>query len=231
MTAMFKPLLPLSLVLGTGLILACSGSDEPDADGDGLSDADEADLGTDPDDDDSDDDGLSDGDEVDAGTDPLDEDTDGDGYSDGYEVDEGTDPLDGGDTGDICNGSSIGLGDPRELAEGDTWSVDGVNFVASIPQQGSFWMSYDETGCIWLGGQLWIEFDDLNCDVGEVIFDVYDGCGPGCTWAEGFDGETLVSTDENASVGETQLSVSGNPSLTKASVASYEGMVCGITLY
>ena len=42
-----------------------------DSDGDGLSDGDEADLGTDPDDEDSDGDGLSDGDEVDAGTSPT----------------------------------------------------------------------------------------------------------------------------------------------------------------
>ena len=44
-----------------------------DTDGDGLSDADEAVLGTDPLDPDSDGDGLSDGDEVVAGTDPLDD--------------------------------------------------------------------------------------------------------------------------------------------------------------
>jgi hypothetical protein len=42
-----------------------------DRDGDGLSDADEAALGTDPDDPDSDDDGHDDGDEVQAGTNPL----------------------------------------------------------------------------------------------------------------------------------------------------------------
>jgi hypothetical protein len=43
-----------------------------DADGDGLSDEEEADLGTDPADADRDGDGVSDGAEVDAGTDPLD---------------------------------------------------------------------------------------------------------------------------------------------------------------
>jgi hypothetical protein len=45
-----------------------------DSDGDGLSDEEEAELGTDPDDPDTDGDGVSDGDEVDAGTDPLDAD-------------------------------------------------------------------------------------------------------------------------------------------------------------
>jgi hypothetical protein len=43
-----------------------------DADGDGLDDADEQDLGTDPENADTDGDGRGDGDEVAAGTDPLD---------------------------------------------------------------------------------------------------------------------------------------------------------------
>lgn len=43
-----------------------------DADDDGLSDDEEADLGTDPNDPDTDDDGVNDGDEVDCGSDPLD---------------------------------------------------------------------------------------------------------------------------------------------------------------
>ena len=64
----------------------------PDADEDGLSDADELDFGTDPLDPDSDDDGLTDGDEVDRGTDPLDPDSDGDGLLDGDEILLHTDP-------------------------------------------------------------------------------------------------------------------------------------------
>ena len=59
----------------------------PDTDGDGLSDADEAAWGSDPDVEDSDGDGLSDGLEVHTyGSDPIVEDTDGDGYLDGFEV-------------------------------------------------------------------------------------------------------------------------------------------------
>jgi len=66
-----------------------------DADGDGLTDEEEYNLGTDETDPDTDGDGLSDGDEVDVhGTDPLLTDTDGDGVSDGAEVVAGTDPLD-----------------------------------------------------------------------------------------------------------------------------------------
>ena len=65
-----------------------------DSDGDGLSDAKEAELGTDPQDPDSDDDGINDGDEVALGTDPNNADSDGDGTSDGAEVAAGSDPND-----------------------------------------------------------------------------------------------------------------------------------------
>lgn len=57
--------------------------DGVDSDGDGLSDAQEAELGTDPTDPDSDADGLPDGDEVNIyGTNPLAGDSDGDGIAD-----------------------------------------------------------------------------------------------------------------------------------------------------
>jgi hypothetical protein len=68
--------------------------DLTDSDGDGLTDAEEADLGTDPDAGDSDGDGLSDLDEMNFGTDPNLIDTDGDSYLDLHEIVEGTDPLD-----------------------------------------------------------------------------------------------------------------------------------------
>jgi len=65
-----------------------------DSDGDGLTDDEEAALGTDPDDPDTDSDGLEDGDEISSGTDPLDADSDGDGLSDGDEVSiYSTDPM------------------------------------------------------------------------------------------------------------------------------------------
>ena len=65
-----------------------------DTDGDGINDFDEANGVTDPLDSDSDDDGLGDGSEVENGTDPLNADTDGDGYSDYAEIVEGSDPTD-----------------------------------------------------------------------------------------------------------------------------------------
>jgi len=107
--------LPHVLVfLGCALALGCGSSDDgglvgggidsgpgdefdadtgPDSDDDGLSDAREAEEGTDPNNPDSDGDGLNDGDEIAEGTDPLNQDSDGDGILDGDEVLLGTDPL------------------------------------------------------------------------------------------------------------------------------------------
>lgn len=71
-----------------------SGSDViEDADGDGLTDAEEVSLGTDPANPDTDGDGLSDREEVRTyETDPTNPDTDGDGFEDGAEVAGGYDP-------------------------------------------------------------------------------------------------------------------------------------------
>jgi hypothetical protein len=78
---------------------ACTGgsdkeAEDLDSDGDGLTDIEEADLGTDPNAADTDGDTLSDGDEVELGTDPTLIDTDEDSYQDNWEITEGTDPTD-----------------------------------------------------------------------------------------------------------------------------------------
>lgn len=64
-----------------------------DADGDGLTQAEEADYGTDPDNPDTDGDWVWDGLELEEGTDPLNPDTDGDELTDGVEASLGTNPL------------------------------------------------------------------------------------------------------------------------------------------
>ncbi len=93
----------------TGYIVSLdcpANSEAADSDGDGLSDAAEAELGLDPFNPDTDDDGLFDGAETNTGvyagwwntgTDPLVPDTDGDCFIDGDEIAENTNPFDPND--------------------------------------------------------------------------------------------------------------------------------------
>lgn len=111
-------LLLVSFLLFGGIALQGCGSSEPaaeqpvDTDNDGLTDAQETDLGTDLNNPDTDGDGLTDGDEVNEyNTDPLQADTDGDGLNDGDEVNShNTDPLNPDTDGD-------GLNDGEEVNE------------------------------------------------------------------------------------------------------------------
>lgn len=83
-----------------------------DSDNDGLTDTQEAALGTDPNNPDSDGDGLNDGDEVNlTATDPLDGDSDDDGLTDGAEVnDHATDPNDADSDDDgLSDGDEVNL--------------------------------------------------------------------------------------------------------------------------
>jgi hypothetical protein len=102
------------------LWLVCAGLTGCDSDGDGISDAREHRLGTDPDKADSDGDGLDDLVEVDLGTDPTKADTDGDGLDDLEELDFGTDPLDT-DTDDdgLSDGEEYELGSDGTLTDSD----------------------------------------------------------------------------------------------------------------
>lgn len=82
-----------------------------DSDGDGVTNQQEILQGTDPKNPDVDGDGLKDSQELALGTDPKRADTDGDGLSDGQEVVLGTDPLRADSDGD-------GLTDSKEAALG-----------------------------------------------------------------------------------------------------------------
>ena len=66
---------------------------DEDADGDGLINLRELELGTALNKVDTDSDGIADGEEVELGTDPLNEDSDGDGVADGQELELGTNPA------------------------------------------------------------------------------------------------------------------------------------------
>jgi len=89
-----------------------------DSDGDGLTDVEEATIGTDPNNPDTDGDGLSDGDEVNTHvTDPLNSDSDGDGLTDGAEVEtHSTDPNNADTDGDtFSDGDEVSDGsDPLD---------------------------------------------------------------------------------------------------------------------
>jgi hypothetical protein len=123
-----------------------------DADRDGLTNAGELVLGTDPQDPDTDDDSLLDADEVGfAHTDPLDPDTDDGGRSDGLEVIfDGTDPLDPSDDDlealplvlfdanefrwDIFHQGEIGDGSDDAFDGGMFLAVDGADFPDGSPR-------------------------------------------------------------------------------------------------
>ncbi len=138
---------PGAAELADGLDNDCDGWDEDhDGDLDGLTDGEEAALGTDPRDGDTDRDGLGDGQEIAAATDPLDPDTDADALTDGQEVlEERTDPLapdtdgdrldDGREVNTLFTGprwpdsDGDGLDDGEEVTRSNTdpraWDTDG----------------------------------------------------------------------------------------------------------
>jgi hypothetical protein len=104
-----------------------------DSDNDGLTDDEEAGLGTDPQNAYSDSDALDDGEEVlTYGSDPLDDDTDDDGRSDGGEVFSGTDLLDPDSDDDGLNdGGEFSAGtDPLDSDSDDDGLSDGDEVVA-----------------------------------------------------------------------------------------------------
>lgn len=138
---------------------AGNGADDTgaDSDGDGLSDAQEMTLGTDPNDADTDDDGIDDGTEVgndgslDAGdSDPLDADTDDDGLSDGAELlgldgvaggGDATDPLDPDSDADGLNdGTEAGVTTP---VPGGTSAGTGIAFTGTNTGSANFVIDAD----------------------------------------------------------------------------------------
>ena len=116
-----------------------------DSDGDGLTNGEERDLGTDPDVADTDGDGVSDGEEVDLGIDPLVVDSDGDGYSDGDEVAEGSDPADEDDM--IFEGGFPY--NPSAVDDCDDNDFSGRAEVGDLLPCGTFINQWDEDYNLW----------------------------------------------------------------------------------
>lgn len=127
---------PVTLIFVDGQ----SAPEPVDTDGDGLSDDEEAALGTDSNNPDSDADGVLDGGEVNSGTDPLKPDTDGDGYTDKEELDLQSDPLDPASVPTAPAPSSIRVTvyncppgyDGKELFDVCTTPVAGVDFTLAL---------------------------------------------------------------------------------------------------
>jgi large repetitive protein len=109
----------------------------PDTDGDGIPDGQEVQLGTNPLDPDTDHDGLSDGQELKLGTNPLNRDTDGDGIPDGIEVQLGTNPLVPDPTttvqGRVLNGGNIPVSGAAVVVFGLITGVTDSTGFFSIP--------------------------------------------------------------------------------------------------
>ena len=97
----------------------------PDTDGDGICDAQEAHLGTDPGNADTDGDGINDADEVRGGTDATVADTDGDGIPDGDEGRVGTDPR-------VADEACIGVS-----AQASVGAPVPVDIIVAIDSSGS----------------------------------------------------------------------------------------------
>src|SRR6185312_14772817 len=130
-----------------------------DPDNDGLTNAQEFQIGTDPRNPDTDGDGVTDGEEVRRSTNPLSADTDGDGLTDGEEIRLGTDPLNPDTDGDgIPDGIEVKLGlnplvpDPTNTVQGHVVDqggnpVAGANvvlfrfFIATTDAAGFFSMT------------------------------------------------------------------------------------------
>jgi hypothetical protein len=109
---------------------------DEDVDGDGLSNEEEAERGTDPEARDTDGDGLDDPEELGLGTDPTEADTDDDGLTDDDERERRTDPTNPDSDGDgLRDGVEANLGlNPREAdTDGDGLSDGEEDEVGSDP--------------------------------------------------------------------------------------------------
>ena len=145
-----------------GLVYAFGDSGDKDSDGDLLTDKEEEGLGTDPNNPDTDGDGLTDGAEVRShDTDPLRRDTDGDGLTDGAEVNShGTDPKEKDTDGDdLTDGQEVNEYKTSALNE-DT-DGDGLEDGAEIKKHKTDALNPDTDGDALSDGD---EIDRHNTD-------------------------------------------------------------------
>ncbi len=162
-----------------------------DSDDDGITDADERAIGSNPSNPDTDGDGILDGAERDAGTSPILADTDNDGVSDNAEAAAGTDPTNADSDGDgASDGEELAFGsDPNSAASTPTGAAF-TGFEHAAPGATSF--VYDGVELGWDGPS--------NGDVGVV--------------------SNLVVGEDEFNLGGRQLMVhNGNIELTTDAIA------------
>jgi|GEM_PF-550080 len=173
--------------------------DVADIDGDGLSHAEETDLGTDPEDPDTDEDGLNDGDEVNVyDTDPVDGESDDDTLPDGWEVFNGLDPnsaadddgTDGDPDGDGYTNAEeyFGGSDPQDGSSvpGDlVWST----FIGGAYDDGAYDVAVDAAGAVYVTG--WTASRDFPTEAG-LVDSSLSGDTDAFVVKLGADGATLV---------------------------------------
>jgi hypothetical protein len=193
-----------------------------DPDGDGLTDAEEVVLGTDPSDPDSDDDGLTDGDEVNVhGTDPSSADSDGDGLNDGDELNvHATNPLDSDS-------------DDDGLSDGDEVNVHGTNPLNpdsdgdGIPDELEVAGTRPIAFSISRDGNLLREIDSYNGDTISAAPISFPG---GMPLGNGDDGETIAFNPEDGLLYHASGLGSQNVSEIFESIDFDARTVTGITL-
>jgi hypothetical protein len=192
------------------------------ADGDCLTDAEEEELGTDPESIDSDSDGLDDCTEVELGTDATSEDSDGDGTPDADEVDCASDPL---DPDQQCYACGWGHNDPGGLESegndvGDT--IANVDLVDQCGEDVPLWdfagkYRYIFVTAAWCGAcrselvDVMVDVQDFRDETGVdldllvVLFEDYTGSLPDEGDAETYHGQIdepdfPVTSSEDASI-------------------------------
>jgi hypothetical protein len=131
-------------ILQYTILFGLIGCGKGDPDGDGLTNQEEKEIGTDPNNSDSDGDGISDGEEQDIGTDPMLDDSDNDGYLDSDEVDCNSYPN---DENDHCYDCGWDHNDPGNLtstgnSEGDV--IANLQLPDQCGQTVDLWDFYGE---------------------------------------------------------------------------------------
>ena len=137
----------LRLVLAASCLLLLAACDPPNSDGDCMTDAEEEELGTDPDSLDSDGDGLDDCQEIDLGTDPTADDSDEDGFTDAEELDCISNPL---DDEEVCYACGWAHNDPGTLESDGNNVGDTVANVVLADQCGDLVDLWDLSGKYYL---------------------------------------------------------------------------------